>query len=389
MKIPLIYTWRSLWTRRMTTALTLGGISLVVFVFAAVLMLANGLQQALVDTGADDNAVILRRGASTELVSQLDRNSANIIKTAPEVATLEDGKPFASGEVQVIINLKKTTSNDMGNISVRGVSPEGFQMRKGVRITEGRRFSFGTNEIIVGENTSSRFQGCGIGQTVRFGDATWMIVGHFEAGGTAFESEIWGDVEQVLASFGRPIFSAMTVRLTSASALESFKSRIEQDPRTSGLEVKGERQFYFEQSKLMATLIRVLGLIVTVIFSIGAVFGALITMYAAVANRTVEIGTIRALGFRRRSVLGAFLIESILLSLLGGGLGVGLASAMSFIQISTTNFGSFSEIAFGFVLSPGIVVASLLFALVMGILGGFAPAVRAARLNVLTALRSA
>ena len=373
----------------MTTALTLGGISLVVFVFAAVLMLANGLQQALIDTGSDDNAVILRKGASTELVSQLDRNSANIIKTAPEVATLPDGKPLASGEVQVIINLKKTTSNDMGNISVRGVSPEGFQMRRGVRITEGRMFAFGTNEIIVGKNTATRFQGCGIGQTVKFGGATWSIVGHFEAGGTAFDSEIWADVDQVLAAFGRPVFSAMTVRLTSSSALETFKTRIERDPRTSGLEVQGERQFYLEQSKLMATLIRVLGLFVTIIFSIGAVFGALITMYAAVANRTVEIGTIRALGFRRRSVLGAFLVESILLSLLGGGLGIGLASVMSSIQISTTNFGSFSEIAFGFVLSPGIVVASLLFAVVMGVLGGFAPAVRAARQNILAALRSA
>jgi ABC-type antimicrobial peptide transport system permease subunit len=352
-------------------------------------MLANGLQQALIDTGSDDNAVILRKGASTELVSQLDRNAANIIKTAPEVATLSDGKPFASGEVQVIINLKKTASNDMGNISVRGMSPEGFHMRRGVRITEGRTFAFGTNEIIVGRNTATRFQGCGIGQTVRFGGATWRIVGQFEAGGTAFDSEIWADVEQVLAAFGRPIFSAMTVRLTSSSALKTFKARIEQDPRTSGLEVQSEREFYFEQSKLMATLIRVLGLIVTIIFSIGAVFGALITMYAAVANRTIEIGTIRALGFRRRSVLGAFLVESILLSLLGGGLGIGLASVMSFIQISTTNFGSFSEVAFGFVLSPGIVVTSLLFAVAMGVLGGFAPAVRAARLNILAALRSA
>jgi putative ABC transport system permease protein len=262
-------------------------------------------------------------------------------------------------------------------------------MRRAITLTAGRMFMFGTNEIIVGTNTAKRFKGCAIGQTLRFGDATWTIVGHFEAGGSAFESEIWGDAEQVMPAFGRPVFSAMTVRLTGASAFPSFKASVEQDPRTQGLEVKRERQYYLEQSKLMATLIRILGMIITVIFSIGAVFGALITMYAAVANRTVEIGTMRALGFQRRTVLGAFLVESILLSLLGGLLGVCLASLMSFVQISTTNFGSFSEIAFGFVLSPGIVVASLLFAAAMGILGGFAPAVRAARLNILAALRSA
>lgn len=389
MRIPIAYTWRSLWARRMTTALTLGGISLVVFVFAAVLMLANGLQKALVETGSDDNAVILRKGSNGELVSQVDRGQANVIMTAPEVARLPDGKPFASGESYVIINLRKKTSNDMGNISVRGISPEGVQMRRAITLTEGRMLTFGTNEIIVGTNTAERFQGCAIGQNIRFGDATWAIVGHFDAGGSAFESEIWADAEQVMPAFGRPVFSAMTVRLTGSSAFSSFKASVEQDPRTQSLEVKQERQYYLEQSKLMATLIRVLGLIITIIFSIGAVFGALITMYAAVANRTVEIGTMRALGFQRRSVLGAFLVESILLSLLGGLLGVGLASMTSFIRISTTNFGSFSEIAFGFALSPEIVIASLLFAAVMGILGGFAPAVRASRLNILAALRSA
>jgi putative ABC transport system permease protein len=389
MKIPLSYSWRSLWTRRLTTTLTLFGIALVVFVFATVLMLAHGIEVALIETGSDDNAIVLRRAANTEVVSQIDRDAANIITTLPEVALGSDGKPVASTETFVIINLRKKESNDMGNISVRGISPHALEMRPQVKITEGRMFTFGTNEIILGENLARRFQGCELGQQIRFGEASWTIVGHFVAQGSAFESEIWGDVEQFMPAFGRPVFSSMTVRLTSPSAFEAFKARVAQDPRTQMAEAKRERQYYREQSELMASFIRILGLLVTFIFSIGAVIGAVITMFAAVANRTVEIGTLRALGFRRRAVLGAFLIESILLSLIGGVLGIGLATLMSFVQISTVNFGTFSELAFGFALSPMIIVSSLVFAVAMGILGGFSPAVRAARLNILAALREA
>jgi ABC-type lipoprotein release transport system permease subunit len=388
MKIPLSYTWRSLWTRRLTTVLTLGGIMLVVMVFAAVLMLANGLEQTLVETGSDDNAIVIRRAAGSEGVSQIERDAANIIRTHPEVARRPDDKPFASTEILVIINLSRKTSGEMGNISVRGISPEAISLRPHVKLTAGRMFQFGTNEIIVGESIAKKFQNCELGQEQRFGEAQWKIVGHFEAKGTAFESEIWGDVEQLMPAFGRPVFSSITARMTTADAFESFKTRISQDPRTQSLEVKREREYYREQSKLMATLIRILGIIVTVIFAFGAMIGAMITMYASVANRTVEIGTLRALGFRRRSVLSAFLIESILLALIGGMAGLGLASFTSFIQISTTNFNTFSELAFGFVLSPAIIAASLLFSILMGIMGGFLPAVRAARLNIVTALRS-
>jgi len=389
MKIPLSYSWRSLWTRRLTTTLTLFGIALVVFVFATVLMLAHGIEVALIETGSDDNAIVLRRAANSEIVSQIDRDAANIMKTLPEVALRPDGKPIASAESFVIINLSKKESNDMGNISVRGISPQALEMRPQVKITEGRMFTFGTREIILGDNLPKRFQGCEIGQQIQFGEASWTIVGHFIAQGSAFESEIWGDVEQFMPAFGRPVFSSMTVRLTSPAAFDAFKARVEQDPRTQMAEAKRERQYYREQSELMAAFIRILGLLVTFIFSIGAVIGAVITMFAAVANRTVEIGTLRALGFRRRAVLGAFLIESILLSLIGGVLGVGLAALMSFVQISTVNFGTFSELAFGFALSPSIIVSSLVFAVAMGILGGFSPAVRAARLNILAALREA
>jgi len=389
MKIPFAYIWRSLWARRLTTALTLGGIALVAFVFAAVLMLSRGVEETLIATGSNDNAIVLRKSANSELVSQIDRDGANILKTFPEIATLPNGKPFASTEVYVIINLSKKGSNDMGNVSVRGISPEALQLRPQVQLLDGRWFTFGTQEIIIGKNIAQQFQKCELGQDIRFGDASWKIVGYFDGQGTAFDSEIWGDVEQMGAAFGRPVFSSATFRLTSPEAFEAAKLRIQQDPRLAYMELKRERDYYEEQSKLMSGFIRILGLVVTVIFSIGAMIGAMITMYAAVANRTVEIGTMRALGFKRRSVLGAFLIESILLSLAGGAIGIALASLMSFIRISTTNFGTFSELAFGFTLAPSVIISTLLFALLMGIVGGFLPAVRASRLNILNALRSA
>ncbi len=389
MKIPFVYTWRSLWARRLTTALTLTGIALVAFVFASVLMLSRGVENTLIETGSPDNVIVLRKSAASELVSQIERDHANLIKTFPEVALLPDGKPFVSTETFIIINLLKRGSNDMGNISVRGISPEARQLRPQVNLEAGRWFTFGSQEIVVGKNIASQFQNCALGDQLRFGDAQWTIVGHINGQGTAFDSEIWGDVEQTMPAFGRPVFSSMTFRLRSREMFETAKVRIEQDPRTSYLEVKGEQAFYREQSQMMSDFIRYLGLIVTIIFSVGAMIGAMITMYAAVANRTREIGTMRALGFRRRSILGAFLVEAIILSLLGGAVGLSLASFMSFVRISTTNFGSFSELAFGFLLTPEIIGWTLFFSVIMGIAGGFLPAVRASRLNILTALRSA
>jgi ABC-type lipoprotein release transport system permease subunit len=389
MKIPLSYTWRSLWARRLTTILTLGGIALVVFVFASVLMLSHGVEQTLIDTGSDDNVIVLRRSANSELVSQIDRDAANMIRTNPVIASGGDGKPIVSTEVVVIINLLRNETNGMGNISVRGVSPEALALRPQVKIVEGQMFRFGSNEIILGESLAKRFQRTGIGQQIRFGDALWTVVGHFEADGDGFESEIWGDVEQLMPAFGRPVFSSVTLKLRDAADYETVKKQIEADPRTQYAELKREKVYYSEQSKMMSDFIKILGLVVTIIFSVGAVIGAMITMYAAVANRTVEIGTLRALGFRRRSVLGAFLVEAVFLAVIGGGAGVALASLMSFVRISTVNFGTFSELAFGFTLSPSIVVSAMVFSILMGITGGFLPAVRASRLNILTALRSA
>ena len=387
MKIPFSYIWRSLWARRLTTALTVGGVALVVFVFAGVLMLARGLEATLVDTGGADNAIVLRKAATSELVSQVDRGTAEILETAPEVATAADGRPLLSREIDLIINLNKKGSNSMGNVTVRGTSAHGLELRPTVRMIQGKMLQFGTHEIIVGKNIAQRFQGAAMGADVPFGGDHWTVVGMFDAGGTGFDSEIWADAEQVMQAFGRPVYSSVTFRLKDPAQFDALKARLAADPRTQYIEPKRERDFYREQSQTMATFIRILGLVVTIIFSVGAMIGAMITMYAAVANRVVEVGTMRALGFQRRSVLAAFLVEAILLALVGGGIGVVLASGLTMTKVSTLNFANFSEIGFGFALSGGVVLSALIFALVMGIVGGFLPAVRAARLNIVNALR--
>ena len=389
MRIPFSYIWRSLWARRLTTVLTLGGLALVVFVFAGVLMLAQGIKKTLVDTGSPDNVIVLRRSAGSELVSQIDRGSASILETQPEVAAARDGRPLLSREMVVVINLYKKTTGGMSNVTVRGVSPQALELRPAFHIVEGKPFQFGTHDIVVGRNVATRFNGVALGTEVPFAGDRWTVVGIADAGGTGFDSEIWADGDQVMQAFGRPVYSSATFRLTSVGQFDAIKARLQADPRSQSLELKREQEFYREQSAPMANFIKILGLVVTTIFSVGAMIGAMITMYAAVASRTVEVGTLRAMGFQRRSVLAAFLVESVLLALAGGAAGVGLASLLSFARVSTLNFASFSEVGFGFTLTPGVITRALIFALVMGIVGGFLPAVRAARLNIVNALRAA
>jgi ABC-type antimicrobial peptide transport system permease subunit len=269
------------------------------------------------------------------------------------------------------------------------VSSESINLRPQVRLIGGRMFTPGTREIIVGTNAEKRFAGCQIGNQLKFGNASWTVVGVIDAGGTAFDTEIWGDVEQIMPSFGRPVYSSVTARLRSASELQSFKTKIESDRRTNYLEVKSEPGYYLEQSQIMATFIRILGIVVTVIFSIGAIIGAMITMYAAVANRTVEIGTLRALGFRRRSILAAFMVESLAIAIIGAAIGLAGSSFLQLFVISTLNFGTFSELAFSFDMTTSVVLATIAFAMAMGISGGLLPAARAARLRIVNALRAA
>ena len=389
MRIPFSYIWRSLWARRLTTLLTVGGVALVVFVFAGVLMLARGLEATLVETGSPLNVIVLRRSATSELSSQVDRASADVLEADNGVARGAEGRALLSREVVLVIDLYKKKSNALGNVSIRGVSSRAFELRPGVHIVQGRPFQFGTHEVVVGKSIATQFKGVTLGAELTFGGDRWTVVGVAEAGGTAFDSEIWGDADQFMQAFGRPVYSSLTFRLANPSQFDQLKVRLQADPRLQYVELKHERDYYKEQSQTLAKFIRILGLIVTIIFSFGAMIGAMITMYAAVANRTVEVGTLRALGFRRRSILTAFLVESVVLALVGGVLGIALAALLSFQHISVVNFQSFSEIGFGFALSLGVVKNALIFAVVMGVIGGFLPAVRAARLNIVNALRAA
>lgn len=368
--------------------LTVGGIALVVFVFAAVLMLSEGVKQTLVGTGSDDNVIILRKSAQSELVSAIGRESVGNISTFPEVATGTDGKPMATADVVTIINLHKKKTKDMANVAVRGISAGAMALRPQVRMKEGRMFSQGSSEVVVSDVVASQFMDANLGQTIQIGTGHWTIVGIFEAGKSGFSSEVWADADQLMLVFNRPVYSTLTVKLKNVNDFSAFANRLGADQRLAELEPKREKEFYEEQSQGMAVFIRVLGLIITIIFSAGAMIGAMITMYAAVANRTVEIGTMRALGFQRRSILTAFLLEAIFLSLIGGGMGLALASFLEFVSFSTTNFSSFTELAFGFHLTPAIAISTLAFSLVMGVIGGFLPAVRAARLNIINALRA-
>jgi putative ABC transport system permease protein len=388
MKIPLTYVVRNLATRRLTTILTAGGMALVVYVFATVLMLAAGLEQTLVATGQDDNVVVIRRSAQTEIQSGIDRVQAGVVESLPDIATGEDGQKLVSKEPVVLINLPKRGTGKPANVVIRGVTPQGLALRPQVRIVEGRMARPGTAEIIAGRSIANTFQGAAIGETMRFASRDWTVVGVFDAGRTGFDSEVWGDAEQMFQAFRRQAFSVLVFRLADTARFDAVKREIESDPRLT-LEAKRETRFYAEQSEALSKFISYLGTTISVIFSIGAVIGAMITMYASVASRTAEIGTLRALGFPRRAVLAAFLVESLLLGLLGGAIGLVAASFMQALSISTMNFQTFAELAFSFTLTPRIVGAALGFALAMGFVGGFLPAVRAARMKIVDALRAA
>jgi putative ABC transport system permease protein len=386
-RIPFSYSFRNLWTRRLTTTLTASGMALVVFVFSAILMLAQGLQQTLVETGTYDNVVVIRKSSASEVQSGIERNQAAIVETDPEVATGAGGKGLLAREIVVLISLPKRGSDQSSNVTIRGVTEESMKLRSQVKLVQGRMPRPGSTEIMAGSSIVKRFKDADLGDSLRFGMRDWTIVGIFDAGTTGFNSEIWGDVDQLMQAFRRPVYSSIIFKLRDSNRFAEAKTRIESDPRLT-LEAKRETRYYLEQSEMMAKFLRILGLSVTIIFSLGAMIGAMITMYAAVATRTGEIGTLRALGFQRRSILLSFLMESLLLGLTGGVAGLIFASFMQFVSISTVNFQTFSELAFSFTLDATIVLQALLFSLVMGFVGGVLPAVRAARMNIVESLRT-
>jgi ABC-type antimicrobial peptide transport system permease subunit len=388
MRIPLSYIARNLWARRLTTVLTASGLALVVFVFATVLMLDEGLRTTLVTTGEYDNVILIRRSSESEVQSGVDRAQANIATSHAAIALGADGQPMISKETVVLISLLKRGSDKPSNVVIRGIDQRGLVLRPQVKLSAGRMFRPGASEVVAGASIAKRFAGAGIGEKLRFGQREWTVVGLFDAGNSGFDSEIWGDADQLMQAFRRNGYSSIVLRLAGSALFERFKQDIESDQRLT-LEAKREQTFYSDQSRALSTFISILGLTLSIIFSIGAMIGAAITMYASVANRTGEIGTLRALGYQRRNILAAFLTESMLLALAGGAVGLVFASFMQFLSFSTTNFQSFSELAFGFRLDGAIIIKTLLFSMVMGLIGGFLPAVRAARMKIVDALRAA
>lgn len=386
MSIPLSYSLRNLLTRRLTTFLTASGMALVVFVFASILMLSAGLEKTLIETGSDDNVIVTRKSANSEVQSGIERVQASIVESLPMIATDGDGSQLLAKELVVLISLPKRGSDKPANVVIRGITAASLKLRPQVKLVEGRMPRPGSLEIMAGNSIAKRFKGGGIGESLRFGMRDWVVVGIFDAAATGFSSEIWGDATQLMQAFRRPVYSSITFKLTNRDDFPSAKSRLDADPRLT-FDVRRETQYYRDQSEVMAKFLRILGFSLTIIFSLGAIIGAMITMYASVANRVGEVGTLRALGFQRKSILTAFLLEALLLGLIGGLTGLLCASFMQLITISTMNWQTFSELAFSFTLTTDIALKSLVFSLVMGLVGGVLPAIRASRLKIVDALR--
>jgi len=393
MAIPIVYNLRNLWARKMSTLLTVGGVGLAVGVFVIVLMLVHGLKYALVESGSPQNVIVLRKGSPSETMSGVARDSANVILTSPEIALAPDGKRRAVAEAVMGVNLLRRGQKNArsgSNVTVRGIGPDSIALRPQVRIVEGRAPTPGTPEILSGKSAARGFEGCEVGGTIRMGGLDWKVVGVFEASGSAIESEIWGDADLLMRAFGREGgFSSVTFALNDPQGqFDAMKARLETDPRLN-VDVKHERDYYADNSIALTALISILGGVLVVLFSLGAVMGAMVTMFAFVGARTKEIGTLRALGFPRRSILVSFLLESILLSLAGGVLACIPALFVQSMTFSTTNFTTFTDVTWNFRASPVILVAGLIFAVVMGVTGGLIPAIRAARMPIITALREA
>jgi putative ABC transport system permease protein len=385
--IPIVYNIRSVTRRPVSTALTALGVGLVVAVFIGMLALANGFAAALAKTGSNGNAIVLRKGADSELSSGLGRDVSSIVAADPHVATGSDGRPLVSPEVYVLIPLAKSfDTTQIANVVVRGVSDQAWQVRSNVRVTEGQRPTSGRAEVCVGKRLVARFPHMGIGQTLRFAGRDWTVTCHFSAAGSAFESEIWGENEQFMPVFRGEVFQSISFRLKDPAAFEEAQRALQADKRMT-VDVHRESEFYAQQSQLLGRILSFLAVMITAIMAVGAVFGAINTMYAAIASRAPEIGVLLTLGFRPTSVLMSFLAESAFIAAIGGLLGCLFALPLNGIVTSTTNWSSFSEIAFSFRVTPLLLIAGLVFAVVMGVLGGFFPALRAARLQVVQALR--
>jgi len=388
MALPLSYNVRNLRSRWEVTLLAIFGIALVVAAFVTILSMARGFNIALSSTGSDNNAIITQRGSLSELSSWMDIAAANIVSVDPRVARGNDGKPLASCEVVIITAPKAKDTGYPTNVTFRGVSPTAFKVRNGIKVVEGRMFQPGLFEVIVGKKIADRLQGVNIGDTIPIQRKNWKVVGLFNADGSSFESEIWGDYDAMAPAIGRNGgCESLTVRLTSPAVLAGFDRDLRANPQYQ-LQADSEKKYYENLAGPTAGALMGLAVFVAVVMGIGAVFGAMNTMYAIVSQRTREIGTLRALGFSRFSILLSFVLESMLLAILGGVLGCLVALPMNgFTAATGTN--AFSELAFAFRVTPALLVIGLTFAMLMGIAGGLLPALRASRLPITRALREA
>src|SRR5216684_6612857 len=387
MTIPIIYNVRSVKARWTSTIVAVAGIAGTVGVFIAMLSLARGFRATLVSSGSADNALITRAGATSEMTSGVSLDSVKIIQDAPGIARGANG-PLLTPEAVLMAPIPLRSTGTDANVELRGVSPNVFAIRRNIKIIEGRMFQPGLSELIVGKNAKVTYSGLTLGSTIGLGSRRWQVVGVFDAGGSAFDSEVWGDAHLLNGAYKRPdtLSQSVTVHLTSPAALQQLKDSLTSDPRLN-VDVVREIDYYSKQSTRMTTLITILGGFVAGIMAIGAVFGALNTMYSAVAERGREIATMRALGFGAANVILSFLFEALLISFVGGVLGCLAVLPLNGLTTSTINFQTFSNLAFAFKITFDLLLMGVFFALVMGVLGGMPPAIRAARRPVATALR--
>lgn len=385
MAIPIKYNLRSLMVRRVSTLMTALSIALVVAVFVVVVSLARGLETTFMSTGEPLNLMVMRKGSQGDLDGGVRRDFLNIVKYLPGIQMGNQGAPVVSPEQVVMVYLPRRGEQQGSNVMVRGLSTEGLLVRPKVRLVEGRMFRPGVREVIVSRSISERFQNTSLGDRVRIGKGNWAVVGIFEAQGTIFDSEIWTDVNQLSDEFRRTqYYSVVRVRASDKDAMTSLAKRISDDPQLD-LSALSETKYYSDQ-KSVAAPIRILGILLSVIMSIGACFAAMNTMYAAVMNRTGEIATMRVLGFSRGAILLSFLVESLLLAFIGGLIGCLIAWPANFISTGTA-FGTFREVTFNFRVTPGLLASGMIFSLIMGVVGGLLPARLAARQSIVTAMR--
>jgi putative ABC transport system permease protein len=385
--IPLSYNVRSVRVRWTSTVVALLGIAGTVGVFIAMLAMARGFRATLVASGSPDNAILRRAGSTSEMESSATLEQVQILGTLPGVAR-DAGGPLLTAEVVVVAAFPLKATGTDANVQVRGVSPRALSVRNTVKLVAGRFFEAGRAELVVGHNVAGTYAGFDIGSSIKFGGQNWTVVGVFDAGGSAFDSEIWSDATILSETYQRPVnvFQSVTVHLTSPDALAAFKDAVTADPRLT-FQVEREIEYYEKQSRFFTKLITVLGSLVAGIMALGAIFGALNTMYSAVSERGREIATLRALGFGSGSITLSFLFEALFIAFVGGVLGCLAALPVNGLTTGTMNWQTFSHLAFAFKITPGLLLWGIVFALAMGLIGGLPPAIHAARRPVASALR--